>query len=66
MVVSRRQLAEIIGVHEDSVRRWVKAGCPVAVEPPISRKGIPNDARGRKFDSAAVIRWLLEVRWYRQ
>jgi phage terminase Nu1 subunit (DNA packaging protein) len=50
--INKRELAEFLGVSERALTRWQKEGMPVRV---AGARG-----EGNEYDSAAVVRWLLE------
>lgn len=52
--LSASALARVLGVHRNTVRSWVSAGCPHAIAARRER-GAPW-----AFDLAAVVRWLQE------
>jgi phage terminase Nu1 subunit (DNA packaging protein) len=58
MICSRFKIADIFGVSPDTVRAWVRSGCPVHREP-LTGKGVSNAEKCRLFDSARVHHWLL-------
>ena len=49
-IVNVTELANMLGTSRQNITRWVGQGCPV-FEDKTSQKG-------RRYDSAAVIRWL--------
>jgi len=57
MIVDRPTAARIFGVSPDTVRTWMKAGCPSL--DPVDPKGSPDERR-RKFDTVKVHAWLVQ------
>jgi len=55
MVVGSAELAEILGVAIKTIGRWVDKGMPVR-----SDGNDRKSRRERRFDTAAVIRWLVD------
>lgn len=53
MLVNKRQLSEIVGVSERSLTEWQKEGLPVAGY-------ADNRGQANEYDTAAVIRWMVE------
>lgn len=49
MIVNKRQLADILGVSEESLTQWGKQGMPILLQ----QKG----SAGNQYDTAAVIAW---------
>lgn len=54
-IVSRRRLARIMGVSLPTVDAWVRRGCPVVAPPG------PETGYAYRFDTAAVVRWRMDV-----
>jgi phage terminase Nu1 subunit (DNA packaging protein) len=62
MIVDRPTLAKIFEVSPDTVRAWVKAGCPsIDPEDPKGTK----EQRCRTFNTLRVHQWLVQrsTRW---
>ncbi len=57
MIVDRPTLAKIFSVSPDTVRTWMKAGCP-SLEPE-DPSGSPEQ-RKRKFHTTQVHNWLVQ------
>ncbi|MDZ7754459.1 MAG: hypothetical protein U5S82_23130 [Gammaproteobacteria bacterium] len=55
--MTARELASVLGVTQRMVDQFVQAGMPY-IPPP------PEKKRGRTFDSAMAIRWLINRRVY--
>lgn len=53
MLVNKRQLSEILGISERSLTEWQKEGLPVA-------DYAENRGQANQYDTAAVIRWMVE------
>ncbi len=49
-MLTSQELAARLSVHEHTVRRWVKIGCP--------HDALPGQATRFRFDLAAVTAWL--------
>ena len=49
-LITRRELAELLEVHQMTVTKWEQAGMPVAVR---GRRGKPSE-----YDEAEVLKWL--------
>lgn len=54
LIVNREQLAELMGVHPDTIHEWQRAGMPVIAR---GRRG-----RASKFNGPACVAWWNERR----
>ncbi len=57
MIVDRPMLAQIFGISPDTVRAWMKDGCPS--QDPENASGTAEQRR-RKFDTVRVHDWLVQ------
>ncbi len=51
-LVSQSEMAQLLGLRRDSIRAWVRQGCPVVEHGGEGRAGL--------YDTAAVIRWRID------
>ena len=63
MITDRPTIAQIFGVSPDTVRAWMKDGCP-SIDPEAPSG--TAERRRRKFDTVRVHNWLVQLalkRW---